>query len=97
MTEKANAENFAIVYPDGIQSDGILRARTWNAGTCCDYATEKNIDDVHFISEMIDEIVKTYKVNPKKVYATGMSNGAMLSYRLACEILNKITSIAAVS
>lgn len=47
LTEKANAENFAIVYPDGVQSDGILRARTWNAGTCCDYAVEKNINDVH--------------------------------------------------
>lgn len=97
LTEKANAENFAIVYPDGVQSDGILRARTWNAGTCCDYAVEKNIDDVLFISVMIDEILKNHKINPKKVFATGMSNGAILSYRLACEIPNKITAIAAVS
>jgi polyhydroxybutyrate depolymerase len=97
LTTKANSENFVIVYPDGAQSDGLLKLRTWNAGTCCDYAVEKNIDDVHFISVMIDELLKDYKINPKKVFVTGMSNGAMLSYRLACEIPNKITAIAAVS
>ncbi|CAH0995870.1 hypothetical protein EMA8858_01998 [Emticicia aquatica] len=97
LTQKANSENFVIVYPEGVQSNGILRARTWNAGTCCDYAVEKNIDDVHFISVLIDELLKNYKLNPKKVYLTGMSNGAILSYRLACEIPNKITAIAAVS
>jgi polyhydroxybutyrate depolymerase len=97
LTIKANAENYIIVYPEGVQSDGILKVRTWNAGTCCDYAVEKNIDDVHFISVLIDDLVKNYKINSKKVYLTGMSNGAILSYRLACEIPNKITAIAAVS
>lgn len=98
LTEKANKEKFAIVYPEGVQSDGILGARTWNAGTCCDYAVEKNIDDVQFISLLIDELLKKYpKLNPKKVYATGMSNGAMMSYRLACELSNKIAAIAPVA
>lgn len=98
LTEKANKENFAIVYAEGIQSDGILKARTWNAGTCCDYAVEKNIDDVKFISLLIDELLKNYpKLNRKKVYVTGMSNGAMMSYRLACELSNKIAAIAPVA
>jgi polyhydroxybutyrate depolymerase len=98
LTEKANSAKFAIVYPEGVQSDGILGARTWNAGTCCDYAVEKNIDDVKFISLLIDELLKKYpKINAKKVYATGMSNGAMMSYRLACELSNKIAAIAPVA
>lgn len=98
LTEKANKEKFAIVYPEGVQSDGILGARTWNAGTCCDYAVEQNIDDVKYISLLIDELLKKYpKLNPKKVYATGMSNGAMMSYRLACELSNKIAAIAPVA
>lgn len=98
LTDKANQEKFAILYPEGVQSDGILRARTWNAGTCCDYAVEKQIDDVKFISTLIDEILKKYpKLNRKKVYATGMSNGAMMSYRLACELSNKIAAIAPVA
>lgn len=98
LTEKANKEKFAIVYPEGVQSEGILGVRTWNAGTCCDYAVEKNIDDVKYISLLIDELLKKYpKLNPKKVYATGMSNGAMLSYRLACELSHKIAAIAPVA
>ncbi|MES2797198.1 MAG: PHB depolymerase family esterase [Bacteroidota bacterium] len=98
LTEKANAANFAIVYPEGVKSDGILKLQTWNAGTCCDYAVENKIDDVKFISLLIDEILKKYpKINPKKVYATGMSNGAMLCYKLACELSNKIAVIAPVA
>jgi polyhydroxybutyrate depolymerase len=98
LTEKANSAKFVIVYPEGVQSDGTLGARTWNAGTCCDYAVEKNIDDVKFISLLIDDLLKKYpKINPKKVYATGMSNGAMMSYRLACELSNKIAAIAPVA
>jgi len=98
LTEKANSAKFVIVYPEGVQSEGILGARTWNAGTCCDYAVEKNIDDVKYISLLIDDLLKKYpKINPKKVYATGMSNGAMMSYRLACELSNKIAAIAPVA
>lgn len=94
LTEKANAAKFIVVYPEGIQSNGVLKARTWNAGGCCDYAVTQNINDVKFISLLIDKLVTTYKINPKKVYATGHSNGGMLAYRLACELSNKIAAIA---
>lgn len=97
LTRKSNAEHTIIVYPEGVQSDGVLKLRTWNAGTCCQYAVEKQIDDVHFISKLIDELVSKYKINPKRVYVAGMSNGAMLAYRLACEIPEKIAAIATVS
>jgi len=94
LTEKANASGFIVVYPNGVKSNGLLQAQTWNAGKCCDYARDQNINDVNFISTLIDELVSGYKINPKKVYATGHSNGGMMSYRLACEIPNKITAIA---
>ncbi|RZL44805.1 MAG: phospholipase [Pedobacter sp.] len=94
LTEKANASKFIVVYPEGVKSNGVLEARTWNAGACCDFAVENKIDDVKFISLLIDKLVSTYKINAKKVYATGHSNGGMLSYRLACEIGNKIAAIA---
>ena len=94
LTTKANAAKFIAVYPDGVQGTGLLKARTWNAGSCCDYASENNINDVKFISELIDKLLAGYKINPKKVYATGHSNGGMLCYRLACELSNKIAAIA---
>jgi polyhydroxybutyrate depolymerase len=94
LTQKANASGFIVVYPDGVKSTGALQARTWNAGGCCDYARDHNIDDINFIRQLINSLVSTYKINPKKVYATGHSNGGMLSYRLACEMADKITAIA---
>ncbi|MEO5684323.1 MAG: PHB depolymerase family esterase [Chitinophagaceae bacterium] len=94
LTEKANAARFIVVYPEGVKSTGLLAARTWNAGSCCDYAVNNNINDVGFISQLIDKMLTAYKINPKKVYATGHSNGGMLAYRLACEIPGKIAAIA---
>ncbi|WP_314513972.1 alpha/beta hydrolase family esterase [Xanthocytophaga agilis] len=94
LTDKANTAGFIVVYPEGVQSDGLLKARTWNAGGCCDYARDHNIDDVNFIRQLINHLISTYKINPKRVYATGHSNGGMLSYRLACEMPEKIAAIA---
>lgn len=95
LTTKANAAHFIVVYPEGVQSTGPLKARTWNAGSCCDYASENNIDDVAFISRLADKLISKYKINPKKLYATGHSNGGMMAYRLACGLSNKIAAIAA--
>jgi polyhydroxybutyrate depolymerase len=94
LTEKADFAGFIVVYPEGVASIGLLKARTWNAGGCCAFAQENNINDVKFISVLIDKLVSTYKINPKKVYATGHSNGGMMAYRLACELSGKIAAIA---
>lgn len=59
---------------------------TWNAGSCCADALRENVDDVGFVSALIGRLVKERAVDPARVYATGMSNGAQLSYRLACEL-----------
>ncbi len=94
LTDKANTAHFIVVYPEGVQSTGPLKARTWNAGSCCDYAVENNIDDAAFISRLADKLTTQYKINPKKLYATGHSNGGMMAYRLACTLSNKIAAIA---
>jgi len=98
FSQKANTAGFIAVYPDGVQKqDGLLKVRTWNAGSCCDYAMNNNINDVKFISALIDELSGRFHINRKKVYVAGMSNGAMLAYRLAAELPGKIAAIAAVS
>jgi polyhydroxybutyrate depolymerase len=97
LTEKAKDEGFIVVYPEGVQSNGVLGVRTWNAGKCCDYANDNNVNDVLFIRELIDKLVAAYRINSKRVYVTGMSNGGMMAYRLACEMPDKIAAIAAVS
>ncbi|QHT65496.1 phospholipase [Rhodocytophaga rosea] len=89
LSEKADAAGFIVVYPEGT---GVFP--TWNAGMCCGYAASQDINDVKFISLLIDQLVSAYKINPGKIYATGHSNGGMMSYRLACELSDKIAAIA---
>jgi polyhydroxybutyrate depolymerase len=96
LSEKADKEGFVVVYPDGMLSQGALSIRTWNAGKCCNPKASlgRQADDVGFVSALIDELAKTYRIDTKRVYATGHSNGAMFCYRLACELSNKIAAIA---
>jgi polyhydroxybutyrate depolymerase len=98
--QKADMEGFVAVYPDGVQKldgPGFLKIRTWNAGTCCDFAMYTNVNDVKFISTLIDNISERFHINRKKVYVTGMSNGGMMAYRLASELPDKIAAVGIVS
>ncbi len=96
FSEKADKEGFVVVYPNG---SGRLKNRllTWNSGNCCGYALDSSADNVGFIRVLIDELEKTRAIDPKRVYATGMSNGGMMTYRLACELSDKIAAAAPVA
>ena len=87
----ANQYGFIVAYPDAVE-------RHWNDGReLKNYRSQKeNIDDVGFISKMIDAIGTEYNIDPQRVYVTGASNGAMMSLRLGCELAHKITAIAPV-
>jgi polyhydroxybutyrate depolymerase len=89
----ADKENFFVAYPDGI---GL----NWNDGRmdeeANDRAHKENIDDVGFISSLIDSMIKDYHIDPRRIYVTGISNGAIMAYRLACELSHKIAAIAPV-
>jgi polyhydroxybutyrate depolymerase len=89
----ADRDRFIAVYPDGIEQN-------WNDGRmdeeADDRAHRENIDDVGFISSLIDFMIKDYNIDPDRIYVTGISNGAIMSYRLACELSDKITAIAPV-
>ncbi len=95
FSDLAAKEGFIVAYPNGSgrRDDKIL---TWNAEHCCAYAMKNNIDDVAFISALIDEMVANDNVDPTRVYVTGMSNGAMMTLRLARELPDKIAAIAPV-
>jgi len=98
--QKGNKEGFITIYPDGVEKKdgwGLLQIRTWNAGSCCDYAMYTNVNDVKFISTLIDNISNRFNVNKKRVYVTGMSNGGMMAYRLASELPDKIAAVGIVS
>jgi len=87
----ADQHGFIVAYPDAVEHH-------WNDGRGLNkYRSQKdNIDDVGFISRMIDAIAGEYNINKDRVYVTGASNGAMMSLRLGCELAHKITAIAPV-
>jgi polyhydroxybutyrate depolymerase len=85
LISKSEAAGFIAVFPNGYSRfpSGILA--TWNAGTCCGKAVDNKIDDVGFIREVIHRVERQARIDPKRIFATGMSNGAMMSWRLGCE------------
>jgi polyhydroxybutyrate depolymerase len=95
FTAKARKEGFVVVYPDGTSRLGV-GLLTWNAGHCCGYAMENRVDDVGFIGALIDRMIAQHAVDPRRVYVSGMSNGAMMSHRLGIELSQKIAAIAPV-
>ena len=90
----ADERGFIAVYPDGVGSPlAPERTRTWNAGLCCGTAVAQKIDDVAFIRALLDRLEQQLPIDPKRVHAIGHSNGAMLAYRLTCELADRIVSV----
>ena len=75
---EADAGHFLVAYPDGLM-------RAWNAGSCCGEPQRTNADDVGFITAMVGAIGQEIPIDRARVYATGMSNGAMMALRLGCQ------------
>ncbi len=92
----ADREGFVVAYPNGT---GRFEKRllTWNTGRCCAWAQEHDVDDVGFALAVIDSVAKLTPIDGKRIYATGHSNGAMMSYRLAAEAADRIAAIAPVA
>lgn len=85
----SDEHGFLVAYPDGFMT-------TWNAGSCCGAAKVGKIDDVGFLSKLIDTITDAGLADPKRVYVTGFSNGAGMAYRMACEKPDKVAGIGVV-
>jgi|SRR5580704_1283145 polyhydroxybutyrate depolymerase len=94
MSAKADQEHFIAVYPYG--TGRLSEVPTWNAGNCCGYAIQNNVDDIGFFRALIEKLESEYSINHKRIYFTGISNGAMMSYRVACEMAGEVAAIAPV-
>ena len=96
MDQLADKEGFITIYPNGTgRSNNSLLA--WNAGSCCGYSQEENVDDVGFIRALLVDLSQWTEIDSERVYATGISNGAMMSYRLGAELSDLIAAIAPVA
>lgn len=88
MDETSDANGFIVVYPNGLNN-------SWNSGFAPPYNSKP--DDVGFISKIIDTLYQLYNIDLTRVYACGMSNGGFQSYRLACDLENRIAAVASVT
>lgn len=90
MAETADANGFVVVFPQGVSN-------SWNAGACCGSAQSEGLDDVGFLGAVLDELEAKLCVDPKRIYAAGMSNGAFLAHRLGCELSTRIAAVGSVA
>lgn len=96
MDDASDTAGYIAVYPDGTGrfADRLL---TWNAGTCCGSARDEAVDDVGFIRTLVADLAQRTPIDDRRVYATGLSNGAMMAYRLAAEAPDLVAAIAPVA
>ena len=96
MSIKGASEGFVAVYPQG--SGGVVgKLRTWNAGTCCGWAMQHRVDEMAFVAAVLDDLGSVVAIDRARVYATGISNGGMMAYRVACAFADRIAAIAVVA
>jgi polyhydroxybutyrate depolymerase len=84
---RAERDKAIVVYPDAT-------SKHWNDKLGGSYPLTDNIDDVGYLSSLIDLFIKDFNADPKRVYFSGSSNGGMMTYRLSCDIPEKIRAIA---
>lgn len=92
----ANQRGFYTAYPNAYQEPGRIQTARWNDGRGTLNSSAQNIDDVKFITAMIDDIAARVPLDKKRVYLTGASNGGMMAYRLGCETSGVFAGIAPV-
>jgi polyhydroxybutyrate depolymerase len=86
----ADTANFLMVLPNGTLDQ--QNKRYWN-----NFLVSSTVDDVEFISNLLDTMISKYNIDINRVYSTGMSNGGFMSYALACGLSNRIAAIASVT
>jgi polyhydroxybutyrate depolymerase len=90
LNKTSDKSGFIVVYPSGF-------FMSWNAGGFKGKMAKERTDDVAFIGKLLDDLGTVVKMDEKRVYACGMSNGGMMSYRLAAELSDRIAAIAPVA
>lgn len=93
---KSDSAGFVLLTANGYAPNND-KLFGWNAGACCDPAAADNIDQVAVLRTMINDASAVISIDPKRVFATGYSNGGMMAYRLACQMSDRIAAVAVVA
>lgn len=88
----ADGAGFIVAYPNAVRAPA-RQVATWNSGDCCGFAARTKTDDVGFIKDLIGALSSQYKIDPRRTYVAGYSNGGMLAYRIACQLAGTVAAI----
>jgi polyhydroxybutyrate depolymerase len=95
MDAAADRRGLIVAYPDGPGHWPF--ARTWHTGRCCALALEKDVDDVAFIRALITDLRAKLAMDSSRIHVTGFSDGAMMTFRLGCELADQVAAITVVA
>lgn len=96
LNKKSDEAGFIVVYPYGLGRERD-RGLTFNGGGCCGYAHQRKIDDIGFVKAMLDDLATAGNIDTNRIYATGISNGGIMTYFVASELSDRIAAIAPVA
>jgi polyhydroxybutyrate depolymerase len=100
---KADREDFIAVFPDGVAerpkqpASFLLNPQTWNEGSGRHASGRRNDPDVEFIAYIIEVLENQYGADAKRIFVTGFSNGASMTFRVGVELSDKVAAIAPVA
>jgi polyhydroxybutyrate depolymerase len=92
LSTPANRQGYAVIYPEGTG-----RAGTWNGGYCCGSAARNRVDDMAFLDAVIADATARFRLNPRRIYITGMSNGSIMAETYAARRPDRIRAVAGVT
>jgi polyhydroxybutyrate depolymerase len=95
LSDLADRDGFLVVYPNGITLFGWFQH--WNARHCCGKAMEDGVDDLGFISTVIEEVCRNFQVDASRIYMVGYSNGGMLAYLFAAQKPELLAAVAVIA
>jgi polyhydroxybutyrate depolymerase len=91
FTSIADTAGFILIHPQGTIYNGLSH---WNVGG---FTLGSTVDDVGFVSTLLDAISNSYNIDQDRIYSTGMSNGGYMSFLLACQLSDRIAAVASVT
>ena len=96
MSPAANKRGILVAFPRGTY-DAMLNRYEWNAtDACCGFNTP-DANDIGYVTAMIDEITSKYKIDEKRIFVVGHSNGGFMAHRLACDQADKLAAIVSLA
>jgi len=90
----AESRGFLYVHPDGTINQ--IGRQFWNAtDACCGFGS--TVDDVAYLTALVEDLQSKYNVDPKRIFFVGHSNGGFMSYRMACDRADMVAAIASLA